>query len=163
MKEKSISQKQISKKKASLESWNHGLWHRPTRPILSGYNANIWQDVEIKVDPDPFYTSYQISMINKKARSKIPSKSKKPSKWLFMDITPGTTSKTLTKDTTYSNYIFIVNAYFRILKCIKWKISPLRKSWTNLMCFRKYLKSRWTCLVGYEIIQTDDGTHFTSK
>ena len=51
------------------------------------YTANIWKDIELRIDPDPFCTSCQISSINKKARPNNPLKPKTHSKWVFMDIT----------------------------------------------------------------------------
>ena len=54
--------------------------------------------------------------MNKKARSKIPLKPKAPFKWGFMDIIPSTAPKSLTKDTTLSNYLLIVDAYSKIPK-----------------------------------------------
>ena len=54
--------------------------------------------------------------MNKKARSKIPLKPKAPFKWVFMDIITSTTSKSLTSNTTFSNYHLIVDAYYKIPK-----------------------------------------------
>ena len=54
--------------------------------------------------------------MNKKPRSKIPLKPKAPFKWVFMDIIPTTTPKSLTNDTTFSNYLLIVDAYSKIPK-----------------------------------------------
>ena len=68
------------------------------------------------MDPDPFCTSCQISSINKEGRSKNPLKPKAPFKWGFMDIIPSIAPKRLTSDTTFSNYLFIVNAYSKIQK-----------------------------------------------
>ena len=84
--------------------------------MLAGDNANVWEDVELRIDPDPFCTSCQISSMNKKARSKIPLKPKAPLKWFFMDIVPSTAPKILTSDTTFSNYLLIVDAYSKISK-----------------------------------------------
>ena len=50
----------------------------------------------------------------KKARSKIPLKPKAPLKWVLMDIIPSTAPKILTSDTTFSNYLLIVDAYSKI-------------------------------------------------
>ena len=55
--------------------------------------------------------------MNKKAGSNLPLKPKAPFKWIFMDIIPSTSSKSLTSDTTFSNYLLIVNAYSKIPKC----------------------------------------------
>ena len=52
----------------------------------------------------------------KKARSNIPLKPKAPFKWVFMNIIPSTAPKRLTSDTTFSNYILIVDAYYNIPK-----------------------------------------------
>ena len=54
--------------------------------------------------------------MNKNTRSKIPLKPKAPFKWVFMDIIPSTAPKRLTSDTTFSNYILIVDAYSKIPK-----------------------------------------------
>ena len=48
--------------------------------------------------------------MKKKARSKIPLKPKAPFKWVFMDVIPSTETKSLTSDTTFSNYLLIVDA-----------------------------------------------------
>ena len=84
--------------------------------MLSGDTVNVWEYVELRIDPDPFCTSCQISSMNKKARSKIPLKPKSPFKWIFMDIIPSTAPKSLTNDTTFSNYLLIVDAYYNIPK-----------------------------------------------
>ena len=54
--------------------------------------------------------------MNKKARSKLPLKPKAPFKWFLMDIIPSTAPKSLTNDTTVSNYLLIVDAYSKIPK-----------------------------------------------
>ena len=54
--------------------------------------------------------------MNKKARSKIPLKPKTPFKWGFMNIIPSTATKSLTNDTTFSNYLLIFDAYYKIPK-----------------------------------------------
>ena len=54
--------------------------------------------------------------MNKKARSKIPLNPKAPFKWVLMDIIPSTAPKILTSDTTFSNYLLIVDAYYNIPK-----------------------------------------------
>ena len=52
MKEKSKSQKQIPKKKVSLELFHHKLGHRSTRSLLDVYTENVWKYSDIIVDPD---------------------------------------------------------------------------------------------------------------
>ena len=84
--------------------------------MLAGDTANFWEYVELIIDTDPFCTSCQISFMNKKARSNIPLKPKAPFKWVFMDIIPSTAPKSLTSDTTFSNYLLIVDAYYNIPK-----------------------------------------------
>ena len=107
---KDISKKKPfpARKKIALELLHQRLGHRSTRSLLSGYTANLWGDAELRINTDPFCTSYQISSMNKKARSKIPLKPKAPIKWDFMDIIPSTAPKILTSDTTFSNYLLIV-------------------------------------------------------
>ena len=116
MMEKSKSQNQIPKKEVHLVLLHQILGHRYTRSLLAVDTTIFWQDIEIRVDPDPFFTSCQISKINEKARSKTPLKPKTPFKWAFMGVIPATCSKILTKDTTFANYLLIVDAYSNIPK-----------------------------------------------
>ena len=83
---------------------------------MSGDTANVWKDIELRIYPDPFCTSCQISYLNKRARSKIPLKPKAHFKWVFMDIIPSISPKSLTSDTTFSNYLIIVDAHYKIPK-----------------------------------------------
>ena len=84
--------------------------------MLDGDTANVWEDIELRIYPDPFCTSCQIYSTNKKARYKIPMIQKSPFKWVFMDIIPSTAPKSLKSDTTFSNYLLIVDAYSKIPK-----------------------------------------------
>ena len=68
------------RKKIALELMHQRLGRRSTRSLISGYTANVWEDAELKIDPDPFCTSCKISSLNKKARSKLPLKPKAPFK-----------------------------------------------------------------------------------
>ena len=52
----------------------------------------------------------------KKARSKIPLNPKASFKWVFMDTIPSTAPRSLTTDTTFPNYILIVDACSKISK-----------------------------------------------
>ena len=90
-----------ARKKIDLELLHQILGHRSTRSLLSGDTANVWENVELRIDPDPFCTSCQISSINKKARSKIPLKPKAPFKWVFMDIVSSTAPNSLKSDTNF--------------------------------------------------------------
>ena len=85
-----------ARKKIALELLHQRLGHISTSSLLAGDNENDWEDVELRIDPDPFCTSCQISSVNKKNRSKIPLKPKEPFKWVFMDIIPSTAPKILT-------------------------------------------------------------------
>ena len=53
---------------------------------------------------------------NQKDRCKIPLKPKARFKWVFIDVITSTAPKSLTSDTTFSNYLLIVDAYYRIPK-----------------------------------------------
>ena len=54
--------------------------------------------------------------MNKKARSKTLLKSKEPFKWVFMDNIPEMYPNFLTTETTFSDYVLIVNACSKIPK-----------------------------------------------
>ena len=78
-----ISKKNPKGRKIALELMHQRLGHRYTRSLLAGDTANVWEDVELRIDPNPFCTSCQIYSMNKKARSKIPLKRKAPFKWVL--------------------------------------------------------------------------------
>ena len=69
-----------ARKKIALELLHHRLGQISTRSLLDGDTANVWEDLELRIYPDPFCTSCKISSMNKKARSKIPLKPKAPFK-----------------------------------------------------------------------------------
>ena len=54
--------------------------------------------------------------MNKKDGSKNPLKPKAPFMWVFMDVIPSTAPKSGTSDTTFSNCLLIVDAYYKIQK-----------------------------------------------
>ena len=90
-----------ARKKIALELLHHILGNRSTRSLLDGDTENIWEYVELRIGPDSFCTSCQISSMNKKARSKIPLKPKAPFKWVFMDMITSTATKSLTSNTEF--------------------------------------------------------------
>ena len=82
-KKKLKSQKQIPKKKVSLELLHLGLGHRSTMSLLAGDTVNVWQYIDPRVDPDPFCTSCQIFTTNKNSISKTPQKPKSTFEWIL--------------------------------------------------------------------------------
>ena len=83
---------------------------------MAGDTANVWKDIELRIDPDPFCTSCRISSLNKNTRSINPLKPKAPFKWFFVGIITATVPKCLTSETTSYNCILIVDAYSKIPK-----------------------------------------------
>ena len=163
-KENSKPHNQIPEKKVYLESLHHILGNRSTISLLAEDTEFFWQYVELGVNPDPFCTSYQISTINKKSISKTSLKPNTYFKWVFMDIIPPISSKILTKDTTFENYLLIVDSYSKIPKIYGIKNITTEEVMDKLDIFQarfgKLDKIVWWDM---EKIQTDDGTQFTSK
>ena len=131
--------------------------------FLAGDTANVWKDVELIIDPYPFCTSCKIPSMNKKARSKIAPKPKAPFKWVIMDIIPSTAPKSLISDTTFSNYLLIVDAYSKIPRLYGMDIIITEEVMDKLDMFqsrfRKIDQFGWWDL---ERISADAGTQFTS-
>ena len=48
------SKKNPARKKIALEFLHQRLGHRSTRLLIAGDTANVWEDVELRIDPDPF-------------------------------------------------------------------------------------------------------------
>ena len=83
IKEISKIKKLPARNKIALELLHQILGHISTISLLDGDTANIWEDIYPRIDPDPFFTSCQISSMNKKDRSKIILKPKSPFKWVL--------------------------------------------------------------------------------
>ena len=83
---------------------------------MDGDTENVWKYIEIRINLDPFCTSDLIYLMNKKARYKNPLNAKARFKWVFMDIIPATATRCLTSETTFSNYLLIVDAYSKFPK-----------------------------------------------
>ena len=115
------------------------LGHRSKRSLLAGDNANVWQDIELRVYPGPLFTSCQISTTNKKAVLETPLKPKTTFKWVFMDIIPATSSKSLTKETSFSNYLLIVDAITKIPKRYGMENITTEEFIDKKICFRQDL------------------------
>ena len=71
--EKSKKKKLPAREKIDLELLHQGLGHRSTISLLAGDTDNVWKDVELRIDTDPFCTLCKISSMNKRARSKFHS------------------------------------------------------------------------------------------
>ena len=79
----SKSKKLSSRKNVSLELMHHKLGHRSYRSIMAEDTENLSKDIELRIDPDPFCTSCQISSMNKKDKSKNQLEQKLPFKWVL--------------------------------------------------------------------------------
>ena len=157
------SKKNPARKKIALGLLHQRLRHRSTRSLIAGDTANVWEDVELRIDQDPFCTSCKISSMNKKARSEIPLKPKAPFKWVFMDIIPSTAPKSLTNVTNFSNYLLIVDTYSNISKLYDMENITTAEVMDKLDMFQsrfgKIDQFGWWDL---ERISADAGTQFTS-
>ena len=63
IKEMSKKKKLPYRNKIALELLHKILGHRSIRSLLYGDTSNVWEDIELRIDPDPFCASCQnISM-----------------------------------------------------------------------------------------------------
>ena len=74
IKDMSKKKKLLARKKIALELLHHILGRRSTRSLLAGDTANFWEDIYLRIDPDLFCTSCQISSMKINSRYKIPLK-----------------------------------------------------------------------------------------
>ena len=109
--------KKISpRKKVALKLLHYRLGYKYTISLMAGGTANFWKDIELRVYPNPFCISCQISSMSKKARSKNPVKPKAPFKRVSVDIITATAPTTFTIETSFSHYLFIVDTSSKISK-----------------------------------------------
>ena len=101
--------------------------------------------------------------MKKKARARIPLNPKSPFKWVFIDTVPSTAPKSLTNDTTFSNYLLIFDAYSKIPKLYGMDNITREEVMDKLDMFQsrfgKIDQFGWWDL---ERISSDAGTQFTS-
>ena len=79
IKQMSKKKKLPSRKKISLDLLHQRLGHRSTKSLLAGDAANSWEDIYIRIDPDPFCTSCQIYSMKKMLGLKFHSSQRHPS------------------------------------------------------------------------------------
>ena len=77
----SRTKKLPSIKKIALESLHQRLGHISIRSLMDGNTDNVQEDIDLRIDPDPFCTLSHISSMNKKARSNNPIKPKAHFNW----------------------------------------------------------------------------------
>ena len=99
--------------------------------FLAGDNANVWEDIDLRIDPDPFGSLCQKNSMKKTDKSKNPLKTNAPFKWVIIDIIPSTAPITLRNDATFSNFILIVDAYSKIPNVMVWGKSQQKKLWIS--------------------------------
>ena len=132
--------------------------------MMAGDNANFWRDIDLRVGPYPFFTSFHISKIKKKPRLNTHLNPKTSLKWVFIDIIPAIYSKSLTKDTTFYNYLLVVDAYSKLPKLYRMENITTEEAMENLDMFQarfgKVDEFGWWDL---EIIHTEYGSQFTFK
>ena len=91
-------------------------------------------------------------------------KAKTPLKWVFMDIIPATSSKSLTKRHYFDNYLLIVDAYSNISKLYGMENITTEEVMDKIDMFQEIFEKLdrfgWWDM---EIIKTDAVTQFTSK
>ena len=68
--------------KVDLELLHRRLGQISTRSLMAEDTVNIWKDIELRIDPDPFCISCQISTMNKKAKFKNLLEPKIHFKWV---------------------------------------------------------------------------------
>ena len=101
--------------------------------------------------------------MNKKARSKITLKPNAPFKWVSMYIIPSTAPKILTSDSSFSNYLLIIDAYSKIPKLYGMDKIATEEVMDKLDMFQsRFVKIDEFEWWGLEIILADSGTQFTS-
>ena len=120
IKQMSKSKKIAHRKEVALELLHHKLGHRSNRKLIAGDTAIFWKDIELRIYPDTFCTSCQISSMNKKAASKYPLKPKTPIKWVLMDIITETAPNFLTSDTTFLIIFYLLIHNHKLQNFLVW-------------------------------------------
>ena len=152
-----------SRKKIDLELLRQRLGHRYTKSLLAGDTANVWEDIELRIDPYPFCTPGHISSMNKKVGSKNPLNPKASLKWFFIDTITSTAPKRLTRNTTFYNYLLIVDTYYKTPKLYGTEKIFTEEVMDKLDIFQsRFRKIDESGLWELKRISADAGSKFTS-
>ena len=116
IKQISKSKKISPRKKVALKLLHYRLGYKYTISLMAGDIANFWKDIELRVYPNPFCISCQISSMSKKARSKNPVKPKASFKKVSVDIITATAPTIFTSETSFSCYLLTVDTSSKIPK-----------------------------------------------
>ena len=71
IREISKTKKLLSRKNIDLEFLHQILGHRYTISFLVENTANVWEYIDLRIDPDPFCTSFQIYSMKKRLGLRI--------------------------------------------------------------------------------------------
>ena len=112
----SKTKKLPSRKKTALELLHQRLGHRSNRSLLTGETDNVWEYKKLRIYPDPFCTSCQISSMNKKARSKFHSSQRHPSREFLWILFHHQHPNFFTSETIFSSYLLTFDSYSKIPK-----------------------------------------------
>ena len=62
----SKTKKILPRKKIALGLLDQRLGQISTKSLIDRNTDNVWKDIELRIDPDPFFTSCQTSSMNKR-------------------------------------------------------------------------------------------------
>ena len=102
IKQMSKSKKLPPRKKVALKILHQILGQISTISFMSGDTANIWEDIELRIDTEPFCTSCQIYSIKKRLGLKIHYGQRHLPSGFYGYNTINSTKK-LRSDTNFSN------------------------------------------------------------
>ena len=104
----------LLRKKVALRLLQHRLGQISNISLIYEDTENSCKDIELRIHPYIFCTLCQISSMSKDPRAKKRLKPKASFKWVFINIIPGAAPKVLTRETTFSNYLWIFDAYSKV-------------------------------------------------
>ena len=107
-------------KSISLQLMHKRLGHRATKSILLAENANLYSDIKIIPDQDPFCTTCKLSTIRAQDRGPVAEArhDTKPGQILYLDAQPNMAKQALTKRDYYHDYLNVVDAKSRLFRLI---------------------------------------------
>ena len=107
-------------KSVSLQLMHKYLGHRATKSILLAENADLYSDVKIIPDQDPFGTTCKLSTIRAQNRGPVAEErhNAKPGQILYLDVQPNMAKQALTKRDYYHDYLNVVDTNSHLFRSI---------------------------------------------
>ena len=162
----------VMKRQVPIKLLHHRLGHRSYETLKASNNDDIWNDVKVVNDPETICETCQITKARLANRSKNPPDyPTAPGVMIYIDIITNPFSKGLTKQSHFTSYLLIVDAYSHLPVLLGMNAISSEEVFRCIMIFRTMFRPSIddgdinADMNAYNLrgIRTDAGSQLTSQ